>query len=294
MDPHTDVCEVTRKAKGPSNSCLDAPSTTLIKCAPVQVAGKLSLLGLPSEIKCMIWREYFKLLADLDEGCVFVERLSSKYRNLPQHTLWYTREEYGALPGYLELLLVSREIYREAQEVFWLTTSFSFYSHNQLAEFLDKRKKVFIRRPHRYPTQLIRQMRLDISAAYRDDRYGGPLSVLRCLWNVARWTSPTLKLQFHYEKLQTHVAGRRVYYDIDPDEIIASLPELLTRFRAYRSEYKAAGLDLRVSKKQMETWLVAGEAFTIKLPPVPQKVAAKKRKIPAKRHWTHRKKRSSM
>jgi len=218
MSPLANVCEVIRKAKIPSNRCLDAPSSTLVKRAPVQVASELSLLGLPSEIKC-------------------------------KHTIWYTREEYGPLPGFLELLLVSREIYREAQEVFWLTTSFSFYSHNQLAEFLDKRKKVFSRRPHRYPTQLIRQMRLDISSAYLDDRYGDSVSVLRCLWSVARWTSPTLKLVFHYEKLQTHVAGRRVYYDIDPDEIVASLAELLTRLRAYQAEVKAAALDLRVSKK---------------------------------------------
>lgn len=290
MNLLANVCEVTRKTKIPSNRYLDAPSSTLVKRAPVQVASELSLFGLPSEIKCMIWKEYFKLLADPDEGCVFVTKLSSKYRELPQHTMWYAGEEYGALPGYLELLLISREIYREAQEVFWLTTSFSFCSRNQLAMLLDKRKKVFSRRPHRYPTQLIRQMRLDISSAYLDDRYGGPLSVLRCLWNVARWTSPTLKLDFHYEKLQTHVAGRRVYYDIDPDEIIASLPELLTRFRAYQAEFKAAGLDLRVSKKQMETWLVANEHFTIKLPLIPQKVAAKKRRTPTNKRWTHKKK----
>ncbi|KAH0283296.1 hypothetical protein M436DRAFT_67753 [Aureobasidium namibiae CBS 147.97] len=290
VDPLADSWEVARKAKRSSGRCLVAPSRTAVKRAPVQVASELSLLGLPSEIKRMIWREYFRLLADPNEGCVFVEQLGRKYRGFPQHTIWYSREEYGALPGYLDLLLVSREIYREARDVFWLTTSFSFYSHNQLAEFLNQRKKMFSRRPHRYPTQLIRQIRLDISSAYMDHRHGYPSSVLHCLWDVARLANPALKLESHYEKLQTHVAGRRVHYNIDPDDIIASLPELMTRLRAYQAEMKAAGLDLRVSEKQMETWLVADDVFTTKLPPIPQKVAAKKRNTPASKRWTRRKK----
>lgn len=278
-----DACKVARKAKKPSYTCVVAPPRSPVKHAPLQVANELSLLGLPSEIKRMIWTEYFKLLADPNDDCVYVEQLPWKYRELPPHTIWFTRWEYGALPGYLEVLLVSREIYREALEVFWLTTNFSFYSHDQLARFLDLRMKVFSRRPRRYPTQLIRRMRLEISRSSLDNRWGDPLSVLQCLWAIACCTSPTLKLEIRDGQLQ-HL------YNSLSAETIASLSEILDRLRKYQAEYAAAGLDLRVSKKQMETWLVAGEEFSVKLPPIPQKFAAKKRKTAAKRHWTHKKK----
>jgi hypothetical protein len=225
----------------------------------------------------MIWKEYFALLADLTESCVYIDRRTYWSPKTMPHALWYsTSGRYGALPGSLELFLVSKQVAREAQEVFWTSTIFKCRLLERLLGFFNMKRHTVGRSPRLYPTHLLRWIKVDFNWIMDSEISVNRLFLVECLWTIARYTDNALDpLVDSYDE---HDQPYLHYLGYDTANNTSTFPAMLTQIRDYQTCYREAGRSLRVPKKEMRAWIDGGAVFILNLPPILQRAAAKNNK----------------
>jgi hypothetical protein len=188
--------------------------------------------------------------------------------------------EYGMPAGFLDLLLVSKQVSAEAREVFWTTTTFEFSEFGSLMSFLHMKRNVPVgrRQTPLYSGQLIRHINLSISW---DDLYwvcDNMLYLVECFWTIARQMNATLKINF-VKPEWVEDGSHLLKYGFDTTNNTSIFPAMLADMRAYQAGCRAAGVDLRVSQKKMDEWIVDEKMLAIKLPAIRrQKASARKGK----------------
>jgi hypothetical protein len=138
----------------------------------------------------MIWREYFDLLEDAEDRSVEIEPCCyGGCKALGDEESWWYEPaskicvgEYGMPAGYLDLLLVSKQVSTEAREVLWTTTTFEFRSFEDLMSFLLMKRHVDIgrRQSPLYPGQLLRHIDLQIWWDQMDSISSNMLYLVEC------------------------------------------------------------------------------------------------------------------
>jgi hypothetical protein len=178
----------------------------------------------------------------------------------------------------LALLFTSRQVYKEAREVFWTTTKFRFRSLEDVMRFFEYKQRVDgRRRPRLYPSQLIRHMRVEWQ--WQNSRtFDDLLYLLQTLWAIARSTNREVEIDIEHRKDWTVDSVKGV----DINSTMSTVPALLTEIRDYQVRCRAANIDLRIDEKKMKTWIVDRKVFGVKLPAIGQKAEARKARKPPK------------
>jgi hypothetical protein len=227
----------------------------------------------------MIWKEYCALLEDPEMERVTVRTRGWCLGNARPHEMGYTENhrKYNAVPGYLEILLVSKQISKQIEEIFWTTTRFYFDSLINLMGFFMVKRKVSSRgKP--FPTHLIRHIGVEFSWEPRTlvaDR----IYLLRCLWAIAMNTDPALK----FECTPCPEWARPSYLGLgfDNPKNPSVFSAMLIDIRGYQARCLAAGHNIRFSKKRMAP-LIANDddVFRLELPADPEKdMTVKSKKV---------------
>jgi hypothetical protein len=245
---------------------------------PVQPNGAqarpgLSFLSLPPEIRRMILNEYWKSLAGPESGQMSVTRPDDYYKKTMPYTLWLaSRQRCKAI------FLVSKQVSNEAKDSFWTTTAFYIRYLNDLVHFLNMKQNVAGRRPPLFPSHLIRDLSINFSwSTERDYRHalhgrGKQVYIIECLWTLVRCTNNSLELKV--ERPGVLAPRGQLYYGYDESTDTFFWPDIVRELRAYRARLKEAGMPLRITRAEMESWIADGPKLALNLPAIPSPKAA--------------------
>jgi hypothetical protein len=127
----------------------------------------------------------------------------------------------------------------------------------------------------------------NISTLFATSRTLRPLTpsflTIRCcsssvsgLWlDVARCTNATMKFEVEYYR-NTGISSLHSRFGYDETTDTSTWPDILVQLRQYQAQCAKHGVSLRVTKKEMISWIVDSKTtFAIKLPTIPQDVQAK-------------------
>lgn len=262
-------CKVARRLREPADEVpLEALAST--NRTDVHATHKLSLLGLPQEVQRMIWREFFALLADPETGYVHLEPRAIQ---LPKQT----EQQADGLTsnaiisrkplGCLNLFLVSKQVYKEAEEVFWSTTPFHCTGLHDLWKYFSLEQYIARRGPSLCPTWFMRHLTIDIADHLDHTLPKHRVGIVRCLWSIARCTVDALELKIRTGPEWESIVVRRDGYDADKEALL--WPGISRKIRAYIARRKQAKLTLSVTNEEIESWLGDGEALVLNLPKIP-------------------------
>jgi hypothetical protein len=281
----TDECEVTRSSTRRS-----------------QAESSISFLSLPMEIRNMVYQAYWGLMIDQDNNIdgIKVQRCNNHYARMwDPYTMWVAsrhpkpREDLRCR----SVFLVCKQVSKEIKDVLWSSKSnFHFYHLDTLRDFLTTKQTTARLRTPLFPGHSIQHIKvrwnwatvsniLNYQYTFRniqDLETSDPILLdnqvllLQCLWTVARCTNATMKFEVEYHR-NTGISSLHSRLGYDETTDTSTWPDILLQLRQYQALCTKHGVSLRVTKKEMTSWIVDSKTtFAIKLPTIPQDVEAKK------------------